>query len=58
MLPWRSMLRAALTRGVAPEAFWRLSVREWRALAGEEANVLHKAAFIALAQRFPDNVHD
>lgn len=26
------MLRAALAAGIAPEAFWRLSVKEWRAL--------------------------
>ncbi len=32
MLPWREMLRAALAAGLPPEAFWRLSLREWRAL--------------------------
>lgn len=26
------MLRLAATIGVAPEAFWRLSLREWRML--------------------------
>ncbi|WP_422120042.1 phage tail assembly chaperone [Hyphomonas oceanitis] len=28
------MWRAALRAGVGPEDFWRLSVREWRWLAG------------------------
>ncbi|MBA4227722.1 MAG: phage tail assembly chaperone [Hyphomonas sp.] len=32
------MLRAALALGIGPEAFWRLSLREWRWLArGGEA---------------------
>lgn len=32
MTPWGEMLRLAATMGVAPEAFWRLSLREWRML--------------------------
>lgn len=31
------MLRAALALGIGPEAFWRLSVREWRMLTAAEA---------------------
>ena len=31
--PWREMLRTAAAAGVTPEAFWRLSLREWRMLA-------------------------
>lgn len=26
------MLRAAVAMGIAPEAFWRLSLKEWRML--------------------------
>lgn len=29
---WSEMLRAAVQMGVGPEAFWRLSLREWRML--------------------------
>ncbi|NQY98040.1 MAG: phage tail assembly chaperone [Henriciella sp.] len=29
MLPWAEMFRAAVSRGLSPEAFWQLSVREW-----------------------------
>ncbi len=29
MLPWADMMRRATGWGIAPEAFWRLSVREW-----------------------------
>ena len=32
MTPWGEMLRLAAAMGVAPEAFWRLSLREWRML--------------------------
>jgi uncharacterized phage protein (TIGR02216 family) len=32
MADWAGMLRAAVAMGIAPEAFWRLSVREWRML--------------------------
>ncbi len=32
------MLRTAVAMGVSPEAFWRLSLKEWRILtAGPEA---------------------
>ena len=31
------MLRTALALGIAPEAFWRLSVREWRMLTAIDA---------------------
>ncbi len=32
MADWAGMLRAAVAMGISPEAFWRLSVREWRML--------------------------
>ncbi len=37
MLPWAEMLRAAAALGLEPRAFWRLSAREWRWLAGGAA---------------------
>jgi uncharacterized phage protein (TIGR02216 family) len=40
--------------GIAPPTFWRLSVREWRALVAPAHDVLTRAAFDALKQRFPD----
>lgn len=51
--PWRAWLRAALAMGLTPAAFWRLSLREWRALAGVSAQ-LDRTDFEALAARFPD----
>lgn len=52
--PWAAWLRAAFAFGVAPEAFWRLSVREWRVLAAPEAEPFNQFAFDALAAQFPD----
>jgi uncharacterized phage protein (TIGR02216 family) len=54
MTPWPRLLRLAATLGIAPEAFWRLSLAEWRALTGEQSDALTRQAFEALAQRFPD----
>lgn len=50
------MLRlAALRLGVPPEAFWRLSLKEWRALAGGDPGAaLGRAAFERLAADWPD----
>ena len=31
---WSKWLQAAVQAGVPPEAFWRLSLKEWRALMG------------------------
>ena len=33
--PWDTMLRTALSLGLGPEAFWRLSLKEWRMLTAE-----------------------
>jgi len=55
--PWRAALRrAVLELGLPPEAFWRLSLAEWRALAqAPAAPTLDRAALDALVARFPDN---
>jgi len=53
MLPWDAMLRAALTAGIAPEAFWRLSLREWRWLAGKGEG-MDGARLAALMGAYPD----
>lgn len=52
--PWPAMLASALLRGLAPEAFWRLSLKEWRALISPNTDTLSRAAFDALAARHPD----
>jgi len=54
---WAGLLRAASALGVTPESFWRLSLAEWRALAGGEAGGLDRAAFTALAALYPDEDH-
>lgn len=53
---WAAMLRAALAMGVAPEAFWRLSLKEWRMLTAPAGggSPLDRAGFEALAAQWPD----
>jgi uncharacterized phage protein (TIGR02216 family) len=55
---WRAALRLATLRlAIAPEAFWRLSLVEWRALTETPAApALDRAALDALIARFPDNL--
>ena len=54
---WRAALRlACLQLALSPEAFWRLSLAEWRALTeAPAAPTLDRAALNALIARFPDN---
>lgn len=53
---WGGMLRTAAALGVAPEAFWRLSLREWRMLTARAEGPAHmgRAAFERLAEAWPD----
>jgi uncharacterized phage protein (TIGR02216 family) len=53
MFPWGAMLRAALSAGIAPEAFWRLSLREWRWLAAQ-GDGMSRGRMMALMEAFPD----
>lgn len=58
--PWRAMIAAAAQHGVAPREFWRLSLREWRALLapGAALEALSRQAFEDLARLFPDVTYD
>ncbi|MDG2527531.1 phage tail assembly chaperone [Caulobacter endophyticus] len=64
MSPWGEMLRrAAVAFSIPPAAFWRLSLKEWRALVGEGAGQGGAAApgrsdLAALMARFPDGMED
>jgi uncharacterized phage protein (TIGR02216 family) len=56
--PWAPMLAAAAIVGVPPAAFWRLSVKEWRALtARSRHDALNRNEFNALMQTYPDRRH-
>jgi len=50
------MMRTALALGVRPEAFWRLSIREWRMLTERPDAVgpLGRREMEGLAERWPD----
>lgn len=53
---WAVMLRLALTMGLAPEAFWRLSLREWRMLTEPTAGPsLVRAELERMAEVWPDD---
>jgi len=52
--PWREMLALAMRLGVLPQAFWRLSLREWRALSAPVPAVMSRRALAALVEQFPD----
>jgi uncharacterized phage protein (TIGR02216 family) len=55
MSGWDAALRLAIRLSVPPEAFWRLSLREWRTLtATPAAPSLDRLALDALLDRFPD----
>ncbi len=54
MAEWQGMVRQAARLGIAPEAFWRMSWREWRWLNGEAQPVMDRAALEALMEAFPD----
>jgi hypothetical protein len=55
--PWRVWIGAAAALGVAPQAFWRLSLNEWRALMAPTPNAtLARTEFDALTGAFPDKI--
>jgi uncharacterized phage protein (TIGR02216 family) len=59
MSQWPSLLRlAVLEFGLTPEAFWRLSLAEWRALTvlPDQDLGLTRSRFDALSALFPDEV--
>lgn len=52
---WAEALRVAAVRfGIAPEAFWRLSLREWRALTEAAAGAMGRRELERLAAEWPD----
>ena len=59
MLPWGEMMRAALSAGVPPAAFWCLSLREWRWLAGgPQGDSLVHFELEELMTQYPDRMQD
>ena len=54
--PWGGMLRTAAALGIGPEAFWRLSLAEWRMLTAGPAQAapMGRSEFERMAERWPD----
>ena len=48
MLPWPKMMRAAVSVGLSPQAFWQLSWREWRWLVAQDIPAMSRSDFEAL----------
>ncbi|RZJ01572.1 MAG: phage tail assembly chaperone [Brevundimonas sp.] len=50
------MMRSALALGLDPEAFWRLSLREWRMLTERTAGPapMGRGAFERMTEAWPD----
>ncbi len=57
---WAAMLRVAVARfGLTPDAFWALSVNEWRALIdGASDTPLARAGLEALIARYAPEDRD
>jgi uncharacterized phage protein (TIGR02216 family) len=55
VLPWSQLIVAASQIGLTPHLFWKLSVREWRALIGE-GQALDRVALSDLIKAFPDDL--
>lgn len=54
MLAWNEMLRAAALIGIAPAQFWKLSLREWRALTVHAGPALPREKFDLMMKTSPD----
>jgi uncharacterized phage protein (TIGR02216 family) len=54
--PWATMLRTGAALGVRPEAFWRLSLAEWRMLTEAAPGVapMGRGDFERLMAVWPD----
>ena len=52
----RQIRRASREFGIAPDAFWRLSLKEWRALTGQPPGLapLSRADLETLIDAYPD----
>jgi len=55
--PWGAMLRTAALLGLEPQAFWRLSLREWRMMteAPAASAPLGRSEFERMAEAWPDD---
>lgn len=57
MIPWRQWLAFAVSSlGLAPDAFWSLTLAEWRALAPRDAGALGRDGLERLIALYPDEI--
>jgi hypothetical protein len=54
-LPFRDWLRyAVLSLGLSPEAFWALTLAEWRLLSPDAPSALSRDGLLGLIAQYPD----
>lgn len=55
--PWGAMMRTALMLGIAPDAFWRLSLAEWRMLTEDAGTAppISRAVLTGMTEMWPDD---
>lgn len=55
--PWGEMMRTASVLGVAPEGFWRLSLKEWRMLTERRAGPapMGRSDLMRMTETWPDD---
>ncbi|MEM9938105.1 MAG: phage tail assembly chaperone [Pseudomonadota bacterium] len=54
VLPWDDMWRAALRLGLSPQAFWKLSLREWRWLSSSFEASMDGSTLTEMMEAYPD----
>lgn len=54
---WGAMVRLALSLGIEPERFWRLSLREWRMLTARTSGPapMQRGELERMAEAWPDD---
>ncbi|WP_292028200.1 phage tail assembly chaperone [Brevundimonas sp. UBA2416] len=57
MTPWGEMIRTGARLGLAPEGFWRLSLREWRMLTArpEGPAPMRRDDLMRMVEAWPDD---
>ena len=56
---WAEGLKAAMARGLSPDAFWRTSLKEWHALmAPGRVEAMSRAELHALLAEIAGGPHD
>ncbi len=57
MIPWRQWFAfAVVSLGLSPQAFWALTIAEWRWLAPDDSAAMGRSSLETLIALYPDKV--